>query len=317
MANQYSNKYTEQDYIKKCNELNLIYVGYHKEKKLGTVIDFICKKHKDKGVQSKDWSHFRNYTYGCPYCSGRYKTNKEIYKEMNNENIELLTEYKGSEKPITCRCKICGYIWTTIPKVLTTNKSGCPKCGREKATKAETKTREQFILEMSKIDNSIEIIGDYVNTHTKIKCRCKRCGRIWFAYPANLLNKSAGCPGCNASIGEKLMLDILTSLGIDYVPQYPIKDGIHKKPLRFDAFDKNNNIAYEFNGEQHYYPVDFAGKGEEWANEQFKITKERDSSKLKYCKKNNIDIVIIPYWEKDNMEHIIKNNIKEKNKNIA
>lgn len=311
MANQYSNKYTEKDYIEKCKELNLIYIGYSKNSKKGTMIDFICKKHKCKGIQSKDWSHFKNYTYGCSYCSGRGKTNEDIYKEMHDKNIILLTEYKGNEKPISCECKVCKNIWTTLPKVLITNKSGCPKCGKIKAVKAETKTKEQFILEMSKVDASIEILGDYINTHTKIKCQCKKCGKIWSGYPANLLNKSAGCPGCNISIGEKLLLDTLTSLGIDYIPQYPINDGIHKRPLRFDAFDKYNNIAFEFNGEQHYFPVDFAGNGEEWAIEQFKITKERDRSKLNYCRKNNIRIITIPYWEKDNIKQILEDSIKE------
>ena len=35
------NKYTEKDYINKCNELNLIYVENHKQIKVGTIIDFI------------------------------------------------------------------------------------------------------------------------------------------------------------------------------------------------------------------------------------------------------------------------------------
>ena len=37
------NKYTEKDYINKCNELNLIYVGNHKAKKVGTMIDIKYK----------------------------------------------------------------------------------------------------------------------------------------------------------------------------------------------------------------------------------------------------------------------------------
>lgn len=37
-------KYTEQDYIDKCQELDLEYISNHKEPKLGTVIDFICHK---------------------------------------------------------------------------------------------------------------------------------------------------------------------------------------------------------------------------------------------------------------------------------
>lgn len=82
MSNQHRKKYTEQDYINKCDELDLIYISNHKEIKKGTMIHFICKKHKTKGIQIKDWSHFRTYKYGCSYCSGRNKTTEEISNEI-------------------------------------------------------------------------------------------------------------------------------------------------------------------------------------------------------------------------------------------
>ena len=86
---------------------------------------------------------------------------------------------------------------------------------------------------------------------------------------------------------------------------------------RFDAFDTINNIAFEYNGEQHYYPIDFAGKGIEWSNYTFNQTVERDNSKIKYCNANNIPLIIIPYWEKDNMKNIIISKLKELNIKIA
>lgn len=48
------NKYTENDYINRCLELGMKYVGIHKEKKKGTMIEFICPKHENKGVQYCD-----------------------------------------------------------------------------------------------------------------------------------------------------------------------------------------------------------------------------------------------------------------------
>ena len=52
-------KYTENDYIVKCKELNVEYIGTHKENKKRTVIEYICKVHPDKGIQFCDWSHFK------------------------------------------------------------------------------------------------------------------------------------------------------------------------------------------------------------------------------------------------------------------
>lgn len=304
--------YTENDYINKCNQINLKYIGNHKEKKKGTIIEYICNKHQNIGIQNTDWSHLKNYK-GCPYCSGRYRTTEEFKKMIFYNNVEVISEYEGFEKPIQCRCLDCGYIWKTLPKVISSNRSGCPVCGKKKAILGETKTESQFKQELASINPNIEVLGDYINTHTKILCRCKIDGNKWYAYPANLLNKSAGCPMCTTSLGEYKLLLTLQKMNINYVHQYTIPDLKRVNRLRFDAFCKDKNVAFEYNGEQHYRPVDFANKGEKWANEQFALVQERDAIKKAYCVKNNICLIIIPYWEKDNMEQYISNKMKEKN----
>lgn len=304
-------KYTEQDYINKCNEFDVEYIGNHKEKKLGTVIDFICNKHREKGIQSVDWSHFRTYKYGCKYCSGRGKTNKDILPLIKNKDVELISDYIGNEKSIKCKCKKCGNIWTTLPKTLITNGAGCPVCGRKKANLSESKSHEQFVIELQNVNPDIEVIDTYIGTHKKIKCKCKLDGTIWYGYPSNLLNKSAGCPTCNISNGEKEMISILNKLKINYVQQHSIPDCKYDRKLKFDAFDIDNNIVFEYNGEQHYRPVDFANKGIDWAKSQFELNKNRDNVKIEYCKQNKIPMIIIPYWEKDNMESFILSKINE------
>lgn len=303
--------YTEDDYKIKCKELNVIFVGTHKESHRGTMIDYICSEHKDKGVQSCDWAHFRLYKKSCPYCSGRYKTNADILPTIKNKNVELISEYTGNEKPITCRCKECGNVWTTLPKVLVTNGSGCPVCGKLKAVKAESKSHDEFVAELKKINPHIEVLGEYKNTHHKIKCRCKIDNTIWYGYPANLLNRSAGCPTCSMSYSEREMLDVLKKLGFNIVSQHTIDGCEYKSKLKFDAFDIDRNIAFEYNGEQHYRPVDFAGKGEKWAKKQLQLTQNREKAKIEFCSKNKIPIIIVPYWERNNMESFIISELKK------
>ena len=303
--------YTEDDYRNHCIELDLEYIGFYKHEHKGTMVEFICNKHREKGIQSKDWSHLRKSVYGCKYCYGRNKTTDDIIKEIKNDNVEVLSEYKGSEHPLLCRCKKCGNTWSAIARSLTSNGSGCPLCGRKIVDDAQRKTTQQFIEELNKVNEAIEVVGEYKNTHSKIKCKCKLDGTIWYGYPANLLNGSAGCPTCNISNGERKMIEILSKLGINYLQQYTIDDCVLIRKLKFDAFDIDNDIAFEYNGEQHYYPVDFAYKGEEWAKEQFEATKKRFEAKENYCKENGIPMIIVPYWEKDNMESFL---IKELNK---
>ena len=65
------------------------------------------------------------------------------------------------------------------------------------------------------------------------------------------------------------------------------------------------NIAIEFDGEDHYMPIDRASKGKEWAEEQFQLRKIKDNIKTQYCEDNNIKLIRIPYWEFNNIETIL------------
>ena len=42
-----------------------------------------------------------------------------------------------------------------------------------------------------------------------------------------------------------------------------------------------------------------------YGEERFKITKLHDAMKNQYCKWNNINLLRIPYWERDNIEKIL------------
>ena len=109
-------------------------------------------------------------------------------KNENAENIEILGEYKGSKIKIKCKCKIDGYEWGITPNNLLNN-HGCPKCA------GMYKTTEEFINELKKINDNIEVIGEYISSSKKIKCRCKIDGYEWEARPNSLLS-GRGCPKC-------------------------------------------------------------------------------------------------------------------------
>lgn len=59
------------------------------------------------------------------------------------------------------------------------------------------------------------------------------------------------------------------------------------KPQRFDVYLPELNIAIEYQGEQHFRPVNFSGKGEDFAIEQFELNQKRDEIKKKKCFENN------------------------------
>lgn len=114
----------------------------------------------------------------------------KFYKQNKHANdIEVLGTYITRDTKIKCKCKIDGYEWEVIPKSLL-NGHGCPKCaGKVKPT------QEEFIAKVHKVNPDIEVLGTYINNHTKIKCKCKIDGYEWEATPNHLL-KGHGCPKC-------------------------------------------------------------------------------------------------------------------------
>jgi hypothetical protein len=63
------------------------------------------------------------------------------------------------------------------------------------------------------------------------------------------------------------------------------------KPQRFDIYFPELNIAIEYQGEQHFRPVDFGGKGDEFAEKQFQQNLLRDNIKRERSYNNNCHVL--------------------------
>ena len=61
-----------------------------------------------------------------------------------------------------------------------------------------------------------------------------------------------------------------------------------------DIYFPEYNLIIEYNGQQHYKPVDFGG-GKEDAKLKFKAQVERDKLKYKLIKEHNINLLVIPF----------------------
>ena len=67
--------------------------------------------------------------------------------------------------------------------------------------------------------------------------------------------------------------------------------------LRFDFYLPEYNIAIEYDGELHYMETSL--------DNDLEGQQRRDILKTKYCEENDIILLRIPYWEKDNIESIL------------
>lgn len=231
---------------------------------------------------------------GCPRCSKveRY-TQDEYVKRVGeiNQDIEVVGEYIGTHVKTLHKCKIDGYEWFVSPHdVLEGHK--CPRCiGRERYT------NEGYIKRVSEINPDIEVVGEYSGSTVPILHRCKIDGYEWYATPSNIL-QGYGCHKCGKhSNGENIISNWLDDKHILYIQQKTFDGCKSKIALRFDFYLLDYNICIEYNGKQHYEPVDFFG-GEDGFNALIK----RDKIKADYCKKNNTPLIIIPYFADINEE---------------
>ena len=128
----------------------------------------------------------------------------------------------------------------------------------------------------------------------EIKIICE-CGNVYVVTLEKLINGGQSrCPTCAVKV-SKIESDVgryLDSLGIEYETQKIFNDCRYKRPLPFDFYIQQLNIAIEVQGEQHYFPVKrFGGK------KAFDLQIKKDKIKSDYCKYMGIRLLKISYAE--------------------
>ena len=141
----------------------------------------------------------------------------------------------------------------------------------------------------------------------------------WQASLNSRTNKENGCPICRESKGEKIISSFLGTNRIEFKRQYRCKECKKKKPLSFDFMVTiNKNIfLVEYNGIQHYKIVSFGSKNNIDFKKRFSLIRQRDKIKKVFCSENKIPLLIIPYWDFENIEKLLSDFIKDfqENKN--
>jgi hypothetical protein len=131
----------------------------------------------------------------------------------------------------------------------------------------------------------------YQGAYIKVLITCPKHGDFPQT-PGSHLN-GCGCPKCKHSSGEKLIQNLLKKMEIKYTTQkcfYGCINDKTGKSLPFDIYVPEFHTCIEFDGHQHFIPV------ERWGGEdKLKETQYRDNIKNVYCKDNDINLIRIPY----------------------
>jgi hypothetical protein len=93
------------------------------------------------------------------------------------------------------------------------------------------------------------------------------------------------------SYGEKKIYDFLIKNDINFQYNKSITGCKNENNLRFDFILPDKSICIEFDGIQHFKPIDFFGGEDEYIK-----TKMRDEIKNIFCKLEGIKLIRIPYF---------------------
>lgn len=172
--------------------------------------------------------------------------------------------------------------------------SGCPECGIALNHDKQKSTTEDFIKK-SKIvhgDKYDYSKVNYTGNRNKVIIICKKHNKEFTQVPTSHLN-GRGCPTCQESQGERTVASCLDKLNIKFERQHKFDDCRGSlRPLPFDFYLPNNNTCIEYDGIQHFEPVDRFG-----GEEGLRTVQQLDYIKTKYCKTNNIKLIRIRYYD--------------------
>jgi len=283
-----------------------------------TPLEYICNKHKENGVQKITYDAFKNNTkFCCNSCAKEHISDlhmtpleeiKKIVEENNFEFVDL--SMNGRRTMIHCICKEHRDKGIQIKSLSgIKNGKGCIYCAG-----VAKLTQEEFQEKVSQNDKNIEIVSEYTGNKNKVDCRCKACGYEWSSTAHNLMY-GGSCPNCAGSKGEIKIRDFLDDLNLSYEREFTFDDlwGDCDKQLRFDfaVFNEDNSLKclIEYDGIQHYQPINFWGNEYSHTQLRFETLQRYDRRKNNYCKKNGIKLIRIPYTDFENIEEILEKQI--------
>lgn len=230
------------------------------------------------------------------------KTTQDFVNELKNisPSIEVLGEYVKGTIPIQCQCKVCKHIWNPIPSNLLQGKK-CPKCKAVQNGNNKRKSFDQFLEQakethFQKYDYSK---AKYVNNYTEITIICPIHGEFKQIPYVHL--RGCGCPKCKQSKGELLIEHLLSEHNVKYSSQFELK--LDNRRIYIDFYLPEYNVFIEYNGKQHYIPIEYFGEEIRFQQQKFRDQIVRD-----YCNSNNITLIEIKY---DSSEEFIKSILKK------
>lgn len=269
------------------NKYNYSLIDY---KSVNTKIKIICPIHGE--FEQLTNNHLNGK--GCLKCGGSEISNTYNFIVKANLKHNFMYDY-SKVKYINCKTKIkiiCSEHgeFEQLPSAHLRG-SICKKCSNKIKQNYKKLILSEFKDRCNLKHNNkynYSLIND-VNLNIKYDIICPIHG-VFNQKLKNHLYQGQGCPRCKDSRGEIEINKWLINNNIIFIPQKRFDDCRDILPLPFDFYLPDYNICIEYDGEQHYRPVNRFG-----GDDKFLKVKKRDKIKTNYCMINNITLFRIKY----------------------
>lgn len=260
-------------------------------KDVKTVLDTICPNGHEWKVS------FGNFIYGlrCSECKKieRKRIKLEMIKEFaKSEGYELLeNEYINNSTNMKFKCPEGHEFYATWGNFKRGRR--CSYCYKYR------KMTYEEVYKFFYNEGYILLSKEYHSAHEKLKVLCPLGHPFDISYAKFYIGRR--CNVCNMSSGEQKIYHKLSSMNIRFETQKIFKNCFDERYLPFDFYLPDYNCCIEFNGVQHYEQKAFQN-----TEKDFNKILYHDSIKRYFCMHNNIKLLIIPYWEFDNIDVILE-----------
>jgi len=290
-----------EEFIKKANRIHSNKYDYSKSsyKNTRTKTIITCKTHGDFLITP--FSHLQGH--GCKNCNKPIKKSLSQFIHQassihNNKYDYSKTNYINNKTPVTIVCPKHGEFKQKPSDHL--KSLGCPFCAASNVTSKLRSNTEEFIKKSTKTHGDCYDYSkvEYHDRVKKVTITCKEHGDFNQSPTHHL--RGSGCPKCLESRGEREVRSILEKHQINFETQKSFDKCKDRHRLKFDFYLNDCNTIIEFDGIQHFQPVDIFG-----GSEAFERAQRRDLIKNKFCLINSINLIRISYKQIGDIKSIL------------
>lgn len=231
------------------------------------------------------------FSLDASYNFALYKNNRSIIKLKHTCGKTLNTTWKNFQEGKTkCSCEII-------------NNRKIKYDQREKIGRGKYLVKKDYLNKIFNDKDYLLLDNPVYSGNNKMKVKIKHivCGNFYFTTP-NRFQQGQKCPYC----ANMIRVGALPGAGATKIAKYLQEKNIFsanekyfseckdKREMPFDFEDSFKNII-EFDGEQHFNPN----------KRGYKTAVLHDKMKNKFCEKNSIHLLRIPFDEEENINTIL------------